>query len=115
MTLCDAGPLFALVDKRQPKHLLCRKAVTKLLMPLVTTWSCFSEVMYLTLHRGGWIMQNQIGKLLWDGMLTFYEIQTSDHRRLFELIEKYRDRPMDSPMRLSLSPLSVFAKNKYSH
>lgn len=95
MTLCDAGPLFALVDKRQPKHLLYRKAVTKLSMPLVTTWPCFSEVMYLTLHRGGWIMQNQIGKLLWDGMLTFYEIQTSDYRRLFKLIEKYRDRPMD--------------------
>jgi predicted nucleic acid-binding protein len=51
--------------------------------------------MYLALHRGGWVMQNQLGKLLLEGMLTFYEIQASDYRRLFELIEKYRDCPMN--------------------
>ncbi len=40
-------------------------------------------------------MQNQLGKLLLEGMLTFYEIQASDYCRLFELIKKYRDHPMD--------------------
>lgn len=95
MTLCDAGPLFALVDKKQSKHAPIRKALTKLSMPLITTWPCFAEAMYLTLHRGGWVMQNQLGKLLLDGLLTIYEIQQRDYPRLFQLMEKYRDRPMD--------------------
>ncbi|MGK7874078.1 MAG: type II toxin-antitoxin system VapC family toxin [Xenococcaceae cyanobacterium] len=95
MTLCDAGLLLALVDKKQSKHASIRRALTKLSMPLITTWPCFAEAMYLALHRGGWVAQNQLGKLLFDGILTFYEIQESDYHRLFELIEKYRDRPMD--------------------
>ncbi|MCU0533397.1 MAG: PIN domain-containing protein [Hydrococcus sp. Prado102] len=95
MTLCDAGPLFALVDKKQSKHASIKKALTKLSKPLITTWPCFAEAMYLALNRGGWVMQNQLGKLLLDGRLIFYEIQETDYHRLFELIEKYRDRPMD--------------------
>lgn len=95
MTLCDAGPLLALVDKKQSKHTLCRTAVMKLSSPLITTWSCFTEAMYLALQRGGWVMQNQLGKLLIEGLLTFYEIQEQDYHRLFKLMEKYRDRPMD--------------------
>ncbi len=95
MTLCDAGPLLALVDKKQSKHALCRTAVTKLSMPLITTWPCFTEAMYLAGHRGGWRMQTQIGKLLFEGLLSFYEIPEGDYGRLFQLLEKYRDRPMD--------------------
>jgi hypothetical protein len=95
MTLCDAGPLFALVDKKQPKHAPVRKAIPKLSKPLITTWPCFTEAMYLALNRGGWAMQDQLGKLLFDGLLTFYEIQPRDYPRLFQLIEKYQDRPMD--------------------
>ena len=40
-------------------------------------------------------MQNQLGKLLFEGLLTFYEIQPRDYSRMFQLIEKYQDRPMD--------------------
>ena len=40
-------------------------------------------------------MQNQLGKLVIEGLLTFHEIQEQDYHRLFELIEKYKDRPMD--------------------
>ncbi|WP_413173902.1 type II toxin-antitoxin system VapC family toxin [Anabaena azotica] len=95
MILCDAGPLFALVDKKQSQHASIREAVTKVSIPLTTTWPCFTEAMYLALHRGGWAMQNQLGKLVTNDMLTFYEIQPTDYERLFELIKKYQDRPMD--------------------
>lgn len=40
-------------------------------------------------------MQNQLGKLVIEGLLTFYEIQEQDYHRLFELIEKYKDCLMD--------------------
>ena len=51
--------------------------------------------MYLALHRGGWMMQKQLGQLLLDKLPTVYEIQESDYSRLLVLMEQYRDRPMD--------------------
>jgi len=51
--------------------------------------------MYLALHRGGWAMQKQLGQLLLDELLEAYDVRSSDYNRLFELMEKYQDRPMD--------------------
>jgi len=51
--------------------------------------------MYLALNRGGWVMQKQLGQLLLDKLLVVYEIQEDDYARLLDLMEKYRDRPMD--------------------
>lgn len=95
MILCDAGVLLCLVDRTQPQHHAYRGKVMQLAQPLVTTWSCLTEAMYLALHRGGWVMQKQLGQLLLDKLLTIYELQESDYTRLFELMEQYRDRPMD--------------------
>ena len=95
MTLCDAGPLYALVDRKQPKHSILRKTLPTLSMPLVTTWPCLTEAMYLALHRGGWPMQRLLLELLLEGMLTIYEIQPNDYPRLEQLLAQYQDRPMD--------------------
>jgi uncharacterized protein len=95
MILCDAGVLLCLVDRTQPKHRAYRTVIPKLASPLVTTWSCMTEAMYLALHRGGWQMQKQLGQLLLDKLLIAYEIEESDYRRLLILMEQYRDRPMD--------------------
>lgn len=95
MILCDAGVLLCLVDRTQPQHSAYRNAVLRLALPLVTTWSCLTEAMYLALHRGGWNMQKQLGQMLLDKLLTIYEVQASDYSRLLELMAKYRDRPMD--------------------
>jgi uncharacterized protein len=61
MILCDAGVLLCLVDRTQPQHNAYKRAVISLSKPLVTTWSCLTEAMYLALHRGGWLMQKQLG------------------------------------------------------
>lgn len=95
MILCDARVLLCLVDRTQPQHKAYKSAVMRLAQPLITTWSCLTEAMYLVLHRGGWQMQKQLGQLLLDKLLTVYEIQESDHSRLLALMEKYRDRPRD--------------------
>jgi uncharacterized protein len=95
MILCDAGVLLCLVDRTQPKHEAYRGVVLKLASPFLTTWSCLTEAMYLALHRGGWAMQKQLGKMLVDQLLAVYEIQDSDYHHLLELMEQYRDRPMD--------------------
>ena len=95
MILCDAGVLLCLVDRTQPQHKAYRNKVMRLAKPLVTTWSCLTEAMYLALHRGGWQMQKQLGQLLLDKLLVVYNIQESDFSRLLALMEQYRDRPMD--------------------
>lgn len=95
MILCDAGALLCLVDPKQPKHQAYRQTVAQLEQSLVTTWSCFTEAMYLALHRGGWPMQKQLGNLLMLGLLSIFEIQEGDYSRLFSLMEKYQDCPMD--------------------
>ncbi|MGB7412623.1 MAG: hypothetical protein WA902_00305 [Thermosynechococcaceae cyanobacterium] len=95
MILCDTGVLFSMVDRTQPRHNDCRKAVIGLQEGLITTWACLTEVMYLSLEKGGWAMQKQVVKYLINDLLTMHEIQSDDYDRLFELMEKYRDRPMD--------------------
>jgi len=93
--LCDAGVLLSLVDRTQPQHNAYRTTVTGLAKPLITTWSCLTEAMYLALHRGGWTMQKQLGQLLLVQLLVIHEIQQDDYAHLLTLMEKYRDRPMD--------------------
>lgn len=95
MILCDAGVLLCLVDRTQPQHENYKNLVMRVNKPMVTTWACLTEAMYLSLHRGGWVMQKQLGEMILDGLLTIYEIQSSDYNRLFVLMEKYQDRPMD--------------------
>jgi uncharacterized protein len=93
--LCDAGVLLCLVDHTQTQHNAYRTTVRGLAKPLITTWSCLTEAMYLALHRGGWAMQKQLGQLLLDKLLLICEIQEDDYARILDLMEKYRDRPMD--------------------
>lgn len=95
MILCDAGVLLCLVDRTQPQHNSYKNAVVHLKQPLITTWSCMTEAMYLALHRGGWIMQKQMAQLVLNDLLTIHEIQPMDYSRLFELMERYSDRPTD--------------------
>ena len=53
MTLCDAGPLIAIIDADEPDHDACLAALDELTLPLVTTWPAFTEAMYLLGQAGG--------------------------------------------------------------
>jgi len=95
MILCDAGVLLCLVDRTQPLHQPYRKAVISLQKPLITTWSCLTEAMYLSYRQGGWSMQKQLWQILTNDLLMVYEIDPRDYERLSTLMEQYQDRPMD--------------------
>ena len=95
MILCDAGVLLCLVDRTQPLHQPYRKALISLQKPLITTWSCFTEAMYLSYRQGGWSMQKQLWQMLANDLLIVYEIDPTDYERLSALMEQYQDRPMD--------------------
>lgn len=93
--MCDTSVMLVLVDRTQPKHRAYRQKLLELDENLITTWACLTEVMYLALGRGGWAMQQQVARYLLDDLLGTYEIQRDDYPRLFQLMEKYQDRPMD--------------------
>ena len=96
MTLTDAGPLIALINRRDPNHAACVAALAALpAAPLTTTWSSFTEAMYLLYRAGGYHAQQELWRLVSNGRLTFVELSSVQTLRVSELMATYRDRPMD--------------------
>jgi len=96
VTICDAGSLFALIDPRQvANHHRCKAILANLSPPLVTTWPCFTEAMYLAHRAGGWPMQRLLWQFVERRVLTLQESGRAETDRMAKLMEKYRDTPMD--------------------
>jgi predicted nucleic acid-binding protein len=91
--LVDAGPLVALLDRADPAHDDCVAALKRLREPLVTVWPAFTEAMYLL--RGSWAAQKALWSRLETVALTLAPLDEADATRMRELMEKYRDLPMD--------------------
>ena len=96
-TLTDTGPLFALADPQgQPaENARCQALLLALSVPLVTTWPCLGEAMYLCGRKGGWFMQRYIVRLLREGTLRVHATTQAELNRSLDLMEQYQDRPMD--------------------
>lgn len=96
MTICDAGPLFALIDSRQAElHRRCKLALPQLPSPLVTTWPSFTEAMYLAHRSGGWPMQTLLWRFVTEKALTLHDLGPGEIERVRLLMHQYRDTPMD--------------------
>lgn len=95
MTLCDAGPLYALVAKKEKESARCRMILPALRAPLITTWPCFTEAMYLAYRAGGWSMQQFLWRYVRTGTLRLHLPGPAEEERMPELMEKYADNPMD--------------------
>lgn len=91
--LVDAGPMVALIDRADPDHDACVAALEALRGPLVTVWPAFTEAMYL-LGRS-WQGQRALWSRLETGALALAPLDEADAPRMRELMEKYRDLPMD--------------------
>jgi predicted nucleic acid-binding protein len=91
--LVDAGPLVALIDRGDPAHEVCVATLETLRDPLTTVWPAFVEAMYL-LGRS-WLGQKALWSRLETGALALAHLDESDAPRMRELMEKYRDLPMD--------------------
>ena len=61
MILSDASALIALLSRRDNNHQRCVAALPILQPPLMTTWPCFVEGMYLLGRDVSWLGQ----KALW--------------------------------------------------
>jgi hypothetical protein len=93
--LCDASPLVALINRKDINHRRCVNALPGLPAPLVTTWPCFTEAMYLLGRYGGWIAQQELWSYVADQILVFHINSGDEQARMKDLMEQYRDLPMD--------------------
>lgn len=96
MTLCDAGPLVALIDERDPHHRRCVLAAEALPpAPLVTTWPCWVEAMYLVGQVGGVPAQQRLWDLRRRGTVRLHLPGEAECDRMEVLMVRYQDAPMD--------------------
>lgn len=95
MTLCDGGPLYALVNKNDAHSARCRAILPQLSFPLITTWPCFTEAMYFAYEAGGWLMQKALWQLIRRGDLRLHIASSDEEERMQALMEQYQDTPMD--------------------
>ncbi len=95
MSLIDANAFVNLVDQGQPRSGEFRARFTSLQRPLFTTWPAFTEAMYLVFGIGGWRLERSLWDFILLDVVRFHFPGEAETRRQFELMERYRDRPMD--------------------
>lgn len=94
MTLCDTGPLVALIDRDDPHHERCVAALGQL-DRLISTWPCFTEAMHLLRRSGGHRAQDVLWDYLGQGLVELHPLPLTECRRMRDLMRTYSDAPMD--------------------
>lgn len=90
------GPLVGLLDKNDPYHALCIAAADQLPPgPMLSTWPCVTEAMYLLGRSAGDKGQTALWSLLHHGLLLIHTTDTGEYPRMAELMDRYEDLPMD--------------------
>ena len=93
MILVDTGPLVALFDPQEKEHSRCRQVLRELTEPLATSLATLTEAFHV-------LSPDSIGSdrlrefVLQDGLQVLLLDRTA-LERAFELMEQYRDHPMD--------------------
>lgn len=96
MILTDTGPIVALLDADDSNHLACLASARRLpAVPLLTTWPCFTEAMYLLGAVGGYRYQAELWRLWQRERLVLHDLTFTELQRMADLMEKYMDTPMD--------------------
>jgi predicted nucleic acid-binding protein len=122
VTLTDAGPLIALLDRTELHHRACSAALTELpAEPMLTTWPCFTEAMYLLGQAGGHRYQAALWDLRTGGRLLLHDLTAPEIDRTSVLMDKYGDVPMDLAdaslvaVAESLSHRRIFTLDRHFH
>jgi predicted nucleic acid-binding protein len=93
MIVVDTGPLIALFDPRDKLHMQCRGRLASLRAPLVTTLPVLTEAFHILspASRGSAQLRIFIES---EGMGIHFS-SDAELTRAFELMEIYKDHPMD--------------------
>ena len=96
MTLSDTGPLVALIDDDDAHHRVCDTAYRVVATPpLLTTWPCLTEAMYLLEREGGYRYQAALWSMYFREELVLHQLTPAETARMAALMEQYQDTPMD--------------------
>ena len=95
MTLIDAGPMIALLNRFDKNHARCVKTLARLKTPLLTTWPAVAEAMYSPGKAGGWPAQKALWNLLLKSEIIIVALEETLLPCIHELMGKYYDTPMD--------------------
>ena len=121
-TLIDAGPLIAILSRRDKHHGACARIIQDLDCAFYTTLPVLTEAMYIVRERVGWAAQDALWKMILRGDLLIQNLLPADLLRMSELMDKYSDRPMDFAdaslvalaERLSLTRVFTVDRNDFS-
>lgn len=91
--LVDTGPIVALLDRSDSSHDQVVEAMKSVRDPLVTVWPVVVEAMYLLAFS--WRAQTALWEMIETGVVRLLPLDSGDVSRMKQLMEKYRDLPMD--------------------
>lgn len=93
MILLDTGPIVALFDASDDYHTLCTETLKRIKEPLITTWPVLTEAFCLL--GFSWKAQDNLWEFILRGGFKIHAFDTNMQARCRQLMEKYRDLPMD--------------------
>lgn len=93
MLLVDSGPLVALLNTADSRHAECVEAFRGVREPLATVWPAFTEAMHFL--DASWKAQDALWEFVESGVVAILPLEKPDRARMRQLMEKYRDLPMD--------------------
>ena len=93
MILVDTGPLVALFDPRDGQHDRCVTLLKSIDEPLWTTVAVLTEAFHIL--DAGSIGSDRVRDFVEAGGLSVWFLDAPSLTRAFELMEHYRDHPMD--------------------
>ena len=85
--------MVALINAADRHHARCKSVLRTLDEPLVTVWPAYTEAMYLL--GFSWAAQEALWELVDREVIGLVQLDSGNHRRIRELMKKYRDLPMD--------------------
>ena len=83
----------AILHRDDQHHQKCVAALARLRDPLVTVWPALTEAMYLL--NFSWRAQDALWELVLEETVRLLPVEAADHRRMRDLMKKYRMLPMD--------------------
>lgn len=90
--LVDAGPLVAILNRRDRHHQACVDVLRRMRGPLLSTWMPVTEAMYLLDFSAA--AQGALLEMIERGALEILELLPEDLPAIRRLMRKYRDQPM---------------------
>jgi predicted nucleic acid-binding protein len=93
MILLDTGPIVAFFDASDNYYKICIEVLKDINERLVTTWPVLTEAFYLL--GFSWKAQDNLWEFIMRGGVEVFSLDDKQQLRCRQLMEKYRDLPMD--------------------